>query len=959
MKSFYNSKWLCAIVILLSIPTICFSQKNDVDSISISISMEKPIEQMTLVELKKKINELDSIGQYQEMLPFLLTYHNMTKEQLGHHSKEHAQSTADLAYCYRITGNYDLADSTYQNSLILQNELYGENSSQYIYELSEYGAFLREMEKFDKAEELLLEAMERGKKHKDKFENKVEYVSLYSALGNFYRYQHQYEKALPIYLKAVELFKKEIGEQDIEYGSMLTNLAQNYSHIGQKEKSLKLQKEAVAVTEKYHGTDSWVYGQRVNNLALAYPKTLENKKTIDSLYQISLKNAAKLSGTDNPEYAIRLANLGSFYFTSHEFEKAIPILKESRNIFNKHFGKSHRNSLVLSGYYSKALWHNGEKEESVNTLLEALDYKGGHHKFTKTQMAILVYSEYMFEEMGYDTLLQDLYLQRNKRNEDILNNKFVHFSENEQISFGNELKADFNEIESYTLRNIDNEQFLKACFNNQLALKGLLLRNNNTLKNAMQNADELTKSNYKKWVDLKNKLSVEYGLPLEQRSVDMEELEIQANELESNLARQSLPFRNVHLPASWEQVRDALKEGEVAIEFSKFNYHTINGARPVDSIMYVAYLIKKNDVSPKVVYLFEENEIGNLRRTRSLYNWIKRGDNKNLHELIWAPLAIELEDISTIYYSPAGLLHRINFSSIPINEKESIGERFQLHNFGSTRQLVFPNNNASDNLTDALVFGGIQYDTDKKILNNYLDINQENELASRNLGEAYRSYRGNDWSYLEWTEKEADDIQQLLKQSGANVTLKKGLAANEETVKQIGKSGDSPQILHFATHGYFFPEVDTAAATGFQAAEHPLIRSGIVMAGANAAWSGEAITGIEDGILTAYEIAQLNLKNTDLVVLSACDTGLGEIEGDEGVYGLQRAFKMAGAKYVLMSLWKVSDRHGYDFMTTFYKEWLEEGLDIPTAFQSAQNKMKEKYAKPFNPSLWAGFVLVE
>jgi CHAT domain-containing protein len=144
-----------------------------------------------------------------------------------------------------------------------------------------------------------------------------------------------------------------------------------------------------------------------------------------------------------------------------------------------------------------------------------------------------------------------------------------------------------------------------------------------------------------------------------------------------------------------------------------------------------------------------------------------------------------------------------------------------------------------------------------------------------------------------------------------------------------------------------------------------MLRSGLIMSGGNASWQGkQTLEGKEDGILTAYEISQMNLSNTELVVLSACETGLGDIQGNEGVYGLQRAFKIAGAKYLIMSLWQVPDKQTSLLMTTFYKKWLEaEGPDgvgkkmtIPEAFHAAQKQMRDNGLDPYN---WAGFVLVE
>jgi CHAT domain-containing protein len=137
-----------------------------------------------------------------------------------------------------------------------------------------------------------------------------------------------------------------------------------------------------------------------------------------------------------------------------------------------------------------------------------------------------------------------------------------------------------------------------------------------------------------------------------------------------------------------------------------------------------------------------------------------------------------------------------------------------------------------------------------------------------------------------------------------------------------------------------------------------MIRSGLIMAGANYAWEhGQPpAPEQEDGVLTAYEISQMNLSNTELVVLSACETGLGDIQGNEGVYGLQRAFRIAGAKYLIMSLWQVPDQQTMEFMSTFYRFWLDEGMSIPDAFRKTQEVMRELFVSPY---AWAGFVLIE
>ena len=185
--------------------------------------------------------------------------------------------------------------------------------------------------------------------------------------------------------------------------------------------------------------------------------------------------------------------------------------------------------------------------------------------------------------------------------------------------------------------------------------------------------------------------------------------------------------------------------------------------------------------------------------------------------------------------------------------------------------------------------------------------------------------------------------------------------------------------MHIATHGFFFPDPEQIRAENqresvkenqgeelkfrgstnyanwsFVNNKNPLMRSGIVLAKANEVWQRDPLAEGEDGILTAQEVSNLDLRNTKLVVLSACETGLGDIKGSEGVFGLQRAFKMAGVKYLIMSLWQVPDKETSEFMILFYKNLIKL-KDIPTAFNKTQKVMREKY----DPYYWGAFVLIE
>ena len=222
--------------------------------------------------------------------------------------------------------------------------------------------------------------------------------------------------------------------------------------------------------------------------------------------------------------------------------------------------------------------------------------------------------------------------------------------------------------------------------------------------------------------------------------------------------------------------------------------------------------------------------------------------------------------------------------------------------------------------------------------------------------------RGRYWRYLEATRQEAGDIAYILQQKNGKVDIFLGHQATEESFKQLGQNEPAPQILHLATHGFFYPLpedfVSNSSASAFKTSGNPMIRSGLIMAGGNHAWkTGKPLQpDMEDGILTAYEVSQVNLSNTELVVLSACETGLGDIEGNEGVYGLQRAFRVAGAKNLIMSLWNVPDEQTQEMMVMFYGYWLNEGMELREAFRKAQQEMRKKYSPHY---YWAAFVLIE
>ena len=247
---------------------------------------------------------------------------------------------------------------------------------------------------------------------------------------------------------------------------------------------------------------------------------------------------------------------------------------------------------------------------------------------------------------------------------------------------------------------------------------------------------------------------------------------------------------------------------------------------------------------------------------------------------------------------------------------------------------------------DLALFGGIQY---------------ERNPAPVKADET-DPWNGKGFRYLVGTEEEVDTIALMARLKKIETDVAKGLRANEELLKEICNDA-SPAIMHIATHGFFYPppanKIAGASQKGeqvFAGADNPLMRSGLWLAGAAETFFKKPVDGKEDGVLTAFEVANLYMPKTKLVVLSACHSALGDIHGSEGVYGLQRAFKLAGADYLLMSLWQVPDKESKEFMINFYKN-VFDGDAIDKAFSNTQTFMKTKYRH--DPYRWAAWILIK
>lgn len=874
------------------------------------------------VVLSNLASSYKNTGQSDKAIPLYLEALENTENSLGKNHPNYGRILGGLGLVYFETGQFEKALPLYLEALKINEKSDGKNNPSNVLALNNLGLLYVEMGQYQKALTLYDESMEIIKtstNNKHKF-----YPTVINNLGLLYFKLGQYEKALPLYLEALAITENIFSTEHTQYGTSLNNLGLLYFNLGQYEKAVPLFIEALEITENIFSTEHSRYGTSLNNLASSYQSMGEYDKALN-LYLKSLKKSFKIN---QAVYGTNLNNLASLYQDMEQYDKAIPLLLESLDISEKSFGKNHPeygtslNNLAF-------LYNNMEKYE------KAFPY---------------------FKEATQNRLNN---LQKN----------YSFLTEKEKEQYNKSVMDGFITFHSFThqahkkIPETIEEDFLVT-----MATKGLLLESNINIREAIQaqNNEQLNQL-FNDWNIVNKRLDLAYSLSIEERKkrgLFLDSLKEEANLLERLVVKETSSFIDYpDYTLGKEAIAKSLQKGEVAIQFNSFQYYNKEWT---DSTLYVAYILNSKG-ELHYIPLFEQEALKPLIEVfgESSSNVDYLAKLKAMYKLIWQPLEPYLNNANKIYYAPSGLLNKVPFYALLDSSNQYLGEQSNLHAMMSLRDLVKKDTKAKASQELIALFGGANFDfgvkkdSEEDFMNDFL----MNKPLSMLLEEKNRS----GWTYLKGTLKEIVQIQEIVLQSNKKSISFTGEDASEENLKATLKN-KKPNILHIATHGYYIPapekkkeDLELASLDNeyvSKSIDEPLLRSGILLSGANRKWvHKQAIETPEDGIVSALEISRLNLQNTELVVLSACETGLGDIKHSEGVIGLQRAFKMAGAKRQIISLWQVPDKATAEMMTFFYTALLQENKDYRTAFRQAQTIMKTKY--PEEPLKWAGFVLIE
>ncbi len=715
--------------------------------------------------------------------------------------------------------------------------------------------------------------------------------------------------------------------------------------LGRNQESLDWALVAIDHMKIINPEDNEDLAMKYSNLGLAY-KNVGDLKNSEKYLRLGREMLRKFRSKDDLSCLLDTYNLGAFYLEIKEPQKAFDCFDEAVKLLEAHDNINYTELNYFLNGRGAAYNALGKFKLAIQDFERTLSICQDLFKNTNSQELQIIsnLSNNLYEIN--DLKAFDHY------STDALKKYCILLKKNLQLQTADDL-LDFNNYISQIINpltilqfqsGVQSSEFYNNLFNIQLLLKGLGLEREISLnKKLIENENENVSLNYGNWKQAKQDLEQIYLQTNDAKIIAAAEANVY--KLKKEIYLEGFDEELFDISIDLQKIVNQLPEKSIAIEFGRTAYK--------DSIFYYALLAKPTSQNVDAVRLFNESEIAdrlnsdqNKRKSyvNRLYESESRGiqienSEKNLKELILDPLLPFLDGIEKIYFAPDGLLHRINFGAIALNDFEVLNDKFELYQLGSSRKLVRPEKERIYENT-AILIGGLDY-----------DFEAEPKFTSRGTSNPSA------WSNLKFTKREIDKIGgiYLEKYPKMDLTIIDGANGVEQNLRRLSYSFKSPRVIHIATHGFFL-EYKEDAQNPFEKIKNPMMRSGIVLSGGNKGWLGQNSDLESDNILTASEIADLNLNNTELIVLSACETGLGDIGNSEGVFGLQRAFKIAGAKYIIMSLWQVPDRETSAFMEQFYENWLNEEMTIPKAFNQTQKQMRDRF---FDPYQWAGFVLIE
>lgn len=932
----------------------------------------------SLISLRKNDNKIDrlSLVQYINLGTQYFEANDIAK------SNEYFLKAVDISketnseylpYCYaRLVNNYQLLGDKNNTNVYIQfleesiDTYTDKTSKEYGICLNTIGYYKKDIGSFKEAKQWYKQALDVYKKLYGKHS-----VSLFSTLYNLYSIEHSLqnfpeafayveqcisitefqtnyveEYVSALIAKSILLFDSGqiakafyLGENMYEFIDKLDKYSRSrvayynmfshfYGELHDYDKAIEYQKKVIEFDKMRTGEKSPNYANSLLNLSILLAANGQTELALQ-YNKDALRLFESTNGTKSHEYYFALNRIASLYNDSCE-KRAIK--KECIELSKVLFGEM---SVEYSDNLAFSAWDEyiSSPQKGINCLKQAIDIRKslGLDNDVKT-IEFLSWLSTMY----FATKQQEFALETDL----ILYEKIKVFVKTNLFSLNVSEREKLWSLLQPILSGISANNNTMSPTRNKLIYNCLILRKTLLLYSTNAINDAILKLNNQEALVLKKEISKDNeklkSMPSgDERLQVIEGINYKKRQLLNKISSSELATEIVDI--DWSNISNSLKYNEVAIEFFSYESH--------DCTNYVAAILQKN-LAPQIIGLFNDKEIAHFLLEDNVYDY----NNPEFYKVCWGILdKYVLGSKKTIYFSPDGVLNNIAIEYITDSNDIRANEKWNLYRLSSTRELL--NTTAKDgNKNIVILYGGLNY-TKKQIPE--IDLTQRDNNLKRS---------GLSFDYLINTKEEVISIQKMFADRKHITKLYIGDDGKESSIFSI--AGQYVSVLHFATHGFYwskensvdygkYPFLKNASINGVT--ETTLLRSGLELSHAY-----EGITnGLkpeEDGILTSYEISQIDMSNVDMVTLSACETGLGDVTGD-GVFGLQRGFKLAGAQSLLISLWKVDDYATQILMNRFYQGLLD-GETKNEALLHAQQKVRSNKAYEL-PDYWAAFILLD
>lgn len=899
-----------------------------------------PSSKPDLDRLNKQVIELHNKGRYEEAITHANQAVNLNRHHYGEQDLEYAKSLHNLASMHVGIGNYSAAVPLFQQALEVYRGSVGETHADYATSLNNLAYTYEALGNYDKAEPRYRQALEisretQGELHPDYAQSLMNLAFLNDKLGNE-------AEAEPLYEQSLEIYRKSLGDLHPDYAKCLNNLAGLYTRMGKASAAEPLQREALQIKRKKLGEMHPEYANGLSDLAITLRSRGKNREA-EPLYRQALEIRRQVLGEQHPDFAASLHNLAGFYRGMGNFTEAEPLYRQAVEIMRYELGENHPDLALSLSILARMCAATKREDEALNFMKQTQaihDHMLGQIFSIGSEDQRMAYLETL--QTGFDVYLSLI---------------FQYFQDSSE--------AIHEALELILRRKAIGAEALAA--QREAVLGGqypeLVPKLHQLTELRMDIAEKTLAGPGNQGVNTHHQILVK--------------LNAQKNRLEADLARK-IPEMNLEqklLSIDRASIAQILPRQTVLVEFVRFR--VFNFKRDFfGASRYLAFTIPSSepdkvamiDLGPsrpidrmiaQLRRYITESGNGNGRGLGSLPVDVSQSDSQvigdELRKALFDPLIYSFGNSKRLLLAPDGDLTRLPFEVLPTGQGRYLIDEYQISYLGTGRDVLRFDAETSIQPGEPLLVADPDFDlgSDAKA-----EPSRPIETKSRELRQANIHF-----GQLPATRMEGERIGEML-------GVQPWIEGNALEARL--KSCRSPCILHLATHGFFLEdqkqdrnqESRGLGAAGSQdeggsarlsarGLENPLLRSGLALAGANT-WlkNGSLPDEAEDGILTAEDVSGLDLLATEMVVLSACETGLGEIQTGEGVFGLRRAFVLAGAKTLVMSLWKVPDKETQELMEDFYRRILQ-GQSRAEALREAQLMIRDKHPDPL---YWGAFI---